>query len=224
MARKPRKEEEWEPEEVGLPETSLRSSALLDEILTLVPPDDPRRRYLLLLRHQIQVDEKQFQEAQKAIQQLNEAYEKLTAPANRIGTYLGSPGAGLATIAVGDAEYHANVDPHLDVSQLKVGTRVRVNEAFAVVGDLGCSVSGPICKVMEVLGEDRLRVTLDSAGVQGRIVLRSTDLRETKLKVGDEVRLEPNFRVALEHFPKAEVKDYYFEQVPEISWDQVGGQ
>ena len=36
--------------------------------------------------------------------------------------------------------------------------------------------------------------------------------------------MEPNFKVALEHFPQAEVRDYYLEEVPELPWSKVGGQ
>ena len=47
---------------------------------------------------------------------------KLTAPANRIGTLLDVPGEGLARIAVGGAEYYANVDPRVSDVDLKIGT------------------------------------------------------------------------------------------------------
>mgnify|MGYP002153778164 CR=1 FL=1 len=178
----------------------------------------------MLLRHQLEVDEHQFEAARQAIEELNEAYRKLTSPANRIATFIGSPGEGVATVAIGETEYYANVDPKLDLSSLRVGTRVRLNEAFAVVGDLGYPDSGPIARVVEVLAEKRLRVSSDPTGMQARIVFRSTDLAEVALKVGDEVRLEPNARVAIEHFPKAEIKDYYLESIPETRWDRVGGQ
>jgi ATP-dependent 26S proteasome regulatory subunit len=38
------------------------------------------------------------------------------------------------------------------------------------------------------------------------------------------VRLEPNYKVAIEHIPHQEVRDYYFEEVPPIEWSQIGGQ
>jgi proteasome-associated ATPase len=105
-----------------------------------------------------------------------------------------------------------------------VGTRVKVNEAFAVVGDLGYHPAGPIVKVQEVLEGDRLRVGSDPQGMTSRIVFRSTDLSEVPIKPGDEVRLEPNYKVAIEHIPHQEVRDYYFEEVPPIEWSQIGGQ
>src|SRR5207249_10835528 len=89
---------------------------------------------------------------------------------------------------------------------------------------LGYHRSGPVVKIAELLDEVRLRVSMDAQGLSGRVVVRSSDLLETPLKAGDEVRMEPNIRVALEHFAQKDVRDYYLEEVPEIPWEQVGGQ
>jgi proteasome-associated ATPase len=214
----------FEPTRPSRPEGRIRALAILEEILRYTPQNDPRMGLLELLYEQLQADERAYREAQETIRQFNETYEKLTAPANRIGTFLGSPQEGIAYIAVGDAEYYANVDPNLDVKKLKVGTRVKINEAFAVVGDIGYHPEGPIVKVAEVLPDGRLRIAMDAQMLSGRIVLRSTDLLEKDLKVGDEVRLEPTMRVALEHFQKSEVRGYFLEKIPEIPWDKIGGQ
>lgn len=208
----------------GLPETPLRALALLDEVIRQTRREDPRYSELLLLRHQLEVDEKQFQEAQEVLKEFEEVYKKLTSPANRVATYLGSPEEKIATVVVGDSEYHSNIDPRLDLDALKTGTRVRVNEAFAVVGDLGYHTAGPVVKVREVLEDGRLRIAMDSATSAGRIVIRSSDLQEATIKQGDEVRLDASGRVALELFPTTEMRDYYFEEVPEIPWSKIGGQ
>lgn len=230
----------WSEEKFALPETHLRSTALLDEILQQIPPDEEAlRQYLLLLRHQLEVDEKQFNEAQQALVEFEEAYEKLTQPANRIGVYLGLPpklkgkkkqkstfeeGGQTALIAIGDQEYIVNIDPQLEEAKFDVGTRVKVNDAYAVVGELGPSTSGPIAKISEVLDGGRLRVSSDPQGMNSRIVYRGEALRKSTLTAGDEVRLEPNFKVALEHFASTENRDYFLEEVPQIPWEKIGGQ
>jgi len=212
-------------DEFELPETQIRALAILEEIMRIAPRDDLRLRQMLrLLQHQLEVDEQQMQEAMQAIQEYEEAYQKLTSPANRIGVFLNQPDEGVALIALGDSEYYANIDPKLENPDFKVGTRVKVNEAFAVIGDLGYHPAGPIVKVQEVLEGDRLRVGSDPQGMTSRIVFRSTDLSEVLIKPGDEVRLEPNYKVAIEHIPHQEVRDYYFEEVPPLEWSQIGGQ
>jgi proteasome-associated ATPase len=229
------REDEWQ-----LPETQVDARGLLDEILTNYPPDNPRaRQYLLLLRHQIEVDARQMDEAKEALQEFEDVYNKLTQPANRIGVYLGKAPQAESTsdgeaeddaqmIAVGDQEYIVVVDPKLEEKmgerEFKVGTRVKVNEAYAIVGDLGPATNGPIAKINDVLDEDRLRIAMDPQGMQSRIVYRSDNLKDVELKNGDEVRMEPNFKVALEHFAGSETKDYFLEDVPEIPWEKVGGQ
>ena len=44
------------------------------------------------------------------------------------------------------------------------------------------------------------------------------------VRPGDEVRLDPSGRIALEHYTKNETRDYFLEQVPELPWEKVGGQ
>lgn len=208
-----------------VPETTYRALALVDRLLANARGDDPKLvNMLLLLRHQLETDEAQFEEAQKLLAEYEEAYQKLTQPANRVGTYLGETEDGFASVGMGDGEYVCRVDPKLEEPNFAIGTRVKLNEAFAIVGDLGPWPNGSVTKVAEVLEDHRLRVSLDAAGQNSRVVARATALTDAKMKPGDEVRVEPNFRVALEHFPQQEVRDFYLEDVPEIPWEKVGGQ
>jgi proteasome-associated ATPase len=61
-------------------------------------------------------------------------------------------------------------------------------------------------------------------GVQSLVLQRSQDLLKANLKVGDEVRVDPNYRVAIEVLSQAKTQDYYLEAVPETPWEKVGGQ
>ena len=215
--------EEYEEQDEALYETQIRARAILQEILSRTPHDDSRLELLEFLDHQMSVDEQQLAEARSALAEFDQVYDKLTAPANRVGTFIGSPDEGIALIAFGDTEYYSNIDPKIEPETLKVGTRVKVNEAFTVIGDLGYHPEGPIVKIGEILDDGRLRIATDGAAGSGRIILRAEELKEAQLKKGDEVRLEPSQRVALEHFQKSEVKGYYLEEIPNIGWDQVGG-
>lgn len=206
------------------PESRHRALALVDRALALCDSENTRLvNYLLLLRHQLEADETQLEEAQKLLAEYEEAYQKLTSPANRVGTYLGPTGEGFHSVATGDGEFVCTLDPRLEDSTFQIGTRVRLNEAYAVVGDLGPWPHGPLAKVAEVLGH-RLRVAVDATGQSSRIVLQGSVLGEAPLKAGDEVRVEPSYHVALEHFPAQETRDFYLEEIPELPWEKVGGQ
>jgi proteasome-associated ATPase len=149
--------------------------------------------------------------------------KKVTSPANRIGTFLGSPARDTAQIVVGGADYYCNVDPRISLARLQKGTRVLVNEAYVIVGDLGFETAGPVTKIAEVLGPDRLRVGAEH-GTQSFVLQRSAQLAKAPLKAGDDVRVDANFRVALELLASPQSRDHYLDEVPELPWEKVGGQ
>ena len=196
---------------------------MVDKLLSLAPERDPMRPLLYRLRRQLMEREITYQEARRAMVELEGALEKVTAPANRVGIYLGSPRTGIATVFVGGSEYYANVDPRLDAARLQVGARVLINEAYAVVGDLGYSPSGPVAKIVNLLDGNRLRVAQEHS-TQEIVLERSARLREVNLKVGDEVRLDPAFKVALERLQARNSKEYFLEDVPSMDWSEIGGQ
>ncbi len=194
-----------------------------DRVMALVDPRDPLRHELLAVRAGIEDHEEMISDAREMIVKLEEVIKKVTSPANRIGTFLGSPSKATAHIVVGGSDYYCNLDPRLNVAELKKGTRVLVNEAYVVVGDLGFETAGPVTKVTEVMGKDRLRVGGEH-GMQSAILQRSAQLAKTVLKSGDEVRVDAGFRIALEALPHADSRDHYLDNVPELPWEKVGGQ
>ncbi len=216
--------EEEEPQEAqGLVGKVQKIAAQLD-------PAHPARAELLGLSDELREREDIMDAAYESIEKLEAVVAKVTAPANRIGTFLtafprfenGRP-AMLAQIVVGGQEYYCNVDPRVDMRTLRRGTRVLVNEAFVIVGELGYDRAGPVVKVTELLGGDRLRVG-SGMGEQNTIIFRSELITKEKLKAGDEVRVDAGFRVALEAIARTKQNDYFLDTVPELPWEKVGGQ
>src|SRR6266480_3945336 len=194
-----------------------------DRVIASLPPGDPTRRELLELRPQIYDQQETMVDARRMIEKLEEVIKKVTSPANRIGTFLGATSKDTAHIVVGGADYYCNVDPRIPLAKLKKGTRVLVNEAFVIVGDLGFETAGPVTKITEVIGDDRLRVGSEH-GLQSLILQRSAALMKASLKTGDEVRVDPNYRVALEVLSHPQSREHYLDDVPELPWSKVGGQ
>ena len=161
--------------------------ALVDQILMTVPERDPSRPLLYQLRRLLLEREITFQEARRALVELEGALEKVTAPANRVGIFLGSPKDGIANVWVGGSEYYANIDSRLDPSDLDVGARILINEAYAVVGTLGYPPGGPVVRIADLLDEGRLRIGQEH-GSSDTVLERSASLEDVDLKVGDEVR------------------------------------
>jgi len=205
------------------PEANLPLLAKLDRVIASLPPGDPIRRDLLDLRPHVSDQSQMIGEARQMIEKLEEVIKKVTSPANRIGTFLGATSKDTAHIVVGGADYYCNVDPRIPLAKLKKGTRVLVNEAFVIVGDLGFETAGPVTKVTEVIGKDRLRVGSEH-GTQSMVLQRSSELSGSALKSGDEVRVDSNYRMALEMLSSTKSDEHYLDVVPELPWEKVGGQ
>src|SRR5213082_2410720 len=208
-------------EESGPREVTLLEA--FDLLVASIPPENRHRRELYIVRSEIAAQEETVAEARQMIEKLEEVIKKVTSPANRIGTYLNNPARDTAHIVVGGADYYCNVDPRISLAKLKKGTRVLVNEAYVIVGDLGFETAGPVTKITEVIGTDRLRVGSEH-GLQSLILQRSAVLVKTSLKSGDEVRVDPNYRVALELLPHPQAREHYLDDLPELPWEKVGGQ
>lgn len=196
---------------------------LIDECLAIMPDDDPRQRILFKLRHLLLQEGVANQQREAEFKKLNDVVSKLTAPANRIGTLLELPADGLARIIVGGAEYYTNIDPRLDAAELKIGTQVLINEAYAVVKTLGYDRSGPVLKVADVLPDGRIRFEQE-ASRQALILQRSSDLVGVELKAGDEIQIDPNHRIAIERLEDRKAQTHLLDEIPTVTWEQIGGQ
>src|SRR5258707_3394077 len=214
--------EERAPEHGGYGAEPATPLEFLERIIASLPPGHLTDSELIALRSNVAEQEEMISEARQTIEKLDEVIKKVTSPANRIGTYLGSPNKETAQIVVGGSDYYCNVDPRINVNKLKKGTRVLVNEAYVIVGDLGYDLAGPVTKITEILSSDRLRVGHEHGG-QSIVLQRSQDLLKTNLKVGDEFRVDSNFRIAIEVLSRPTTQDYYLEAVPEIPLRMVGG-
>jgi proteasome-associated ATPase len=196
---------------------------LIEQCLASFPDSDPRQKILYKLRHVVTLGQAAQKQREVEFKKVADVIAKLTAPANRVGTLLEVPGEGLARILVGGAEYYASVDPRVQAAELKIGAQILVNEAYAVIKVLGYDRNGPVLKVADALADGRLRFEQEM-GRQVLILQRSSDLVGVDLKAGDEVRIEPSLHVAIEKLEDRKAKSHLLDEVPTITWEQIGGQ
>ena len=207
---------------------SRESLEMLELIEGQVPPENARMKtYVGALREKLEAEERDMESKAAELAQFREAYEKLTQPANRIGVFLkwiDTDMGALPMILLGDSEYVVTFDPALKEESLTLGTRVRLNEAYAIIGLAPASEQGSIARVADILEDGRIKIGSDTPGGENRLIFQGESLAGVKIHSGDEVRLDGTGRIAVEHFVKNENRDLFMENVPDISWEQVGGQ
>ena len=98
-----------------------------------------------------------------------------------------------------------------------------LNEAFAVTDVFGFEKNGPVVRITELLADGRLRVG-NETGISDAIVVRSSLLTKEKLKVGLDIRLDSQQRVAVEIIGSTKRLDRTFTRVEPILWSAIGGQ
>jgi proteasome-associated ATPase len=186
-----------------------------------------RRRYHLT-RDQLSDAERQneklvaiLQEAKQQIELLKEEVDKLCAPPNSYGVFQRTNKDGTAEIIVDHKRMRVNVHPNLDTSHIQEGQLVVLNEAFNVVEASGFTRRGEIASIVDMLGDGRA-VVLGHTDDE-RVVTLASPLREERLKVGDNVLVDPRTQYAFEKMPRSAVEEVALEEVPDVTYDRIGG-
>ncbi len=159
--------------------------------------------------------------AREQLVTLREEVEKLAAPPQSYGSFLTANPDGTADISAQGRKLRVNVAPEIDLEELRRGQEVRLNDTMNVVGVSAYEDSGEVMMVSEILDESRALVV--GRGDDERIVRLADPLRELPLKAGDSVLVDSRANCALEIVPKAEVEQLVLEEVPDITYEQIGG-
>ncbi len=154
------------------------------------------------------------------ISALKEEVEKLARPPATFGVYLTENEDGSVDVFTGGRKMRVNVDPEIDRDRFKKGVEVILNEALNVVDVLDQDVVGEVTVVKQLLGDDRA-VVIGRADDQMVAVL-SAEVRG-HLRAGDPVLYDPRSGYALEALPKEEVEEVILEEIPDITYDEIGG-
>ena len=160
-------------------------------------------------------------ETREQLALLREEVEKLVAPPNPFGTVLRRNEDGTVDVNANGRKLRVNVEPTVDVKGLTVGQEVILNEAMNVVDTRGYTVAGEVVTIKELISSDRL-IVLGRADEE-RVVERSEAVVDTFLRAGDHVRIDPATGLILEKLLRPEVGELVLEEVPDITYEQIGG-
>ena len=153
---------------------------------------------------------------------LREEVEKLSQPPAAYGTVVTLNDDATADVHSGGRKMRVSVAPNL-VGELQPGQEVVLNESMSVVLSRAPEVTGEVVTVKEVLGDSRRALVVGRADEE-RVVELAAGLRDrTKLRSGDSVMVDPRSGLLLERLPRPEVEDLVLEEVPDVTYADVGG-
>ncbi|MBI2237277.1 MAG: proteasome ATPase [Actinobacteria bacterium] len=155
------------------------------------------------------------------IEGLKEEVEKLSQPPASFGVYLASNDDGSVDVFTAGRKMRVNVSPDLDSKRFRKGVEVILNEAMNVVEVLEPDRQGEVVKVKEHLGEDRVVVV--GRGDEELVAVLSQALRGETVRAGDPLLYDPRSGVALERLPKEEMEELVLEEIPTVSYEDIGG-
>ena len=160
--------------------------------------------------------------AREQLAALKEEVEKLTTPPQAFASYLSRDDEDETVVVMAQGrKLKVKASPEVDVEALEPGQEVLLNDAMNVVGVGAYEDRGEIAIISELLGDGRVLVIGKTD--DERVVHLSEPLRRLPLKAGDSVLLDARANYAIERIPKAEVEQLVLEQVPDISYEQIGG-
>jgi proteasome-associated ATPase len=163
-----------------------------------------------------------LREAREHIEALREEVDKLTQPPSAYGTLLGHNDDGTVDVYPGGRKMRVSVHPEIASDELTAGAEVVLNESLNVVLSRGNERNGEVVTFKERLpGGDRAMIV--GRADEERVVELSTSMLDEKLRAGDSVLVDSRSGLLLEKLPRPEVEELVLEEVPDISYDDVGG-
>jgi proteasome-associated ATPase len=155
------------------------------------------------------------------LEALKEEVEKLTRPPASFGVLLGEAEDGTVDVFTAGRKMRVNVDPEIDPSRFHRGAEVILNEALNIVEVLDQDRQGEVVTIKEILGEDR--VVVIGRGDEEMVAIVSQALGGEHLRPGDPLLYDPRSGHVLERLPKEQVEELVLEEIPDVTYEDIGG-
>ena len=162
-----------------------------------------------------------LREAREHISALREEVDKLTQPPSGYGTVLGTNDDDTVDVFASGRKMRVSVHPDLG-GRLTRGQEVVLNESLSVVLARGADTTGEVITIKEVLADGR-RALITGRADEERVVELADALLAERLRSGDSALMDPRSGMLLEKLPRPEADNLVLEEVPDVSYDDVGG-
>ncbi|MEI7886758.1 MAG: proteasome ATPase [Actinomycetes bacterium] len=163
-----------------------------------------------------------LREARDHISSLRDEVDKLTQPPAAYATLLGVNDDGTVDVQAAGRKMRVEVSPGIAAEQLFGGAEVVLNEAYNVVMIRDSESSGEIVTFKELF-EDGRRALVVGRADEERVAELGDKLLNVKMRAGDNVLMDSRSGMLLERLPRPEVDELILEEVPDISYEDIGG-
>jgi len=163
-----------------------------------------------------------LREAREHIAALREEVEKLTMPPSGYGTFLAANEDGTVDVFTAGRKMRVALHPELETEDLRRGQEVVLNESLNVVLARGPDVQGEVVVFKELL-EDGTRALVLGRADEERICELGDELLGVRLRAGEHVLMDARSGLIVERIPRPEVEELVLEEVPDLTYEDVGG-
>ncbi|MDH6246138.1 proteasome ATPase [Mycobacterium sp. OTB74] len=184
-----------------------------------------------------------LKEARQQLLALREEVDRLGQPPSGYGVLLLTHEDDTVDVFTSGRKMRLSCSPNIDIKELKQGQTVRLNEALTVVEAGSFESVGEISTLREILSDGKRALVVGHADEERIVWLAEPlvapefldpevvalledaeeDLRSRKLRPGDSLLVDSKAGYAFERIPKAEVEDLVLEEVPDVSYSDIGG-
>ncbi len=163
-----------------------------------------------------------LREAREHIATLREEVEKLTQPPSAYGTFIGANEDGTVDVHTNGRKVRVRLHPDLSGANLEAGSEVVLNESLNVVMARDPGSSGEVVVLKEVLADGE-RALVTGRADEERVVDLGDHLKQQKMRSGDSLLLDVRANLVLERLPRPEVDELLLEEVPDVTYEAIGG-
>lgn len=204
------------------------SSRELEKLRVQIKSMEEELRQLHQSRYQLEQAHKHnekltatLQEAKAQIEALRMEVDKLTAPPSSYAIFSSLNPDSTATVYVAGRKMKVNYHPSIKAKELRKGQEVILNEAFNMIEARGYDVQGEVVRLKDLLERNRALITLHFD--EEKVAELGDPLLLERLSVGDHLLYDPRSGYVIEKLPKSEAEELVLEEVPDISYEDIGG-
>ncbi|MEO8364091.1 MAG: proteasome ATPase [Ilumatobacteraceae bacterium] len=178
-----------------------------------------------LLAREIAKNEKlsySMREYREHIAALRDEVAKLTQPPSGYGVVVGKNDDGTVDVLTNGRKMRVTMHPDIEIDGLERGAEVVLNDSLNIVLARRSESTGEVVSLKEIL-EDGIRAVVIGRSDEERVCELADAIRGIHLRSGDLLRLDPRTNLLLEKLEQPEVEHLLLEEVPDISYSDIGG-